>query len=501
LIQGLAFAPDDSWVLAAATDALAGFDSTTGEELFRLPGNGSLLWAVDVAPDGDTLASGDSDGRVRVWSRSRGACLCILPHPHTVRQVRFHPGGKLLATAARDGRLRLWSIPDGRLLAEQDAHAAVVHGLAYSADGATLVSTQSDGSVRWWAGSTLADIGAGRGHAAYVADVRCLPDGRVLTAAWDGTLRLWPAQPRKRHRPLTGMMGTCAHLALHPRENWLLAASLGGEAAAWDLDSGRRRWSRQFGAGMCQGLVLHGDGVRAFVSCDDGRLFAVNAADGAVRQENRPVPGRALHDLQLRRRGDELVVALAEGDLVVVDAATLRCKRHVGDPDPTTRSLVFMLTLHPDDRLATVDIPDAPLRTFDLETGTLLWERDDIHAACSTCAPDGSALYVGDEQGFIRDLDPRTGVERRHFGKGRPFFAVHCVRVAADGRRLVSADQQIRVFDLHDGMELLSLDGDRYDPGVVLIEPARGVMVTGGGYFTDPAEVMVWPLERAARPR
>jgi hypothetical protein len=50
-----------------------------------------------------------------------------------------------------------------------------------------------------------------------------------------------------------------------------------------------------------------------------------------------------------------------------------------------------------------------------------------------------------------------------------------------------------------EGRELMALDGDRFDPGVVCVVPERGLLAFGGGFFTAPAEVLVWPLGASRR--
>ena len=94
------------------------------------------------------------------------------------------------------------------------------------------------------------------------------------------------------------------------------------------------------------------------------------------------------------------------------------------------------------------------------------------------------------------ELDPATGSELRRFGRGNPHQPVTHLQVTPDGQRLVTTDQRLRIWDLQAGRELLALDTVRYEPGAVLALPERGVLAAGGGYFTEPAELLLWPLRR-----
>jgi hypothetical protein len=41
---------------------------------------------------------------------------------------------------------------------------------------------------------------------------------------------------------------------------------------------------------------------------------------------------------------------------------------------------------------------------------------------------------------------------------------------------------------------LLALDTDRFGPSTLCADLSRGVLATGSGFFTDPAEVLLYPL-------
>jgi len=72
--------------------------------------------SVVFAPGGETLASGSSDGTVRVWRASDGELLFTLEHPAGVNSVAFAPDGLLLASGAEDGIVRLWKAGDATVL-------------------------------------------------------------------------------------------------------------------------------------------------------------------------------------------------------------------------------------------------------------------------------------------------------------------------------------------------------------------------------------------------
>ena len=91
-------------------------------------------------------------------------------------------------------------------------------------------------------------------------------------------------------------------------------------------------------------------------------------------------------------------------------------------------------------------------------------------------------------------LDAKSGRELRRFGRDSESYHVKGLFVLDGGTRVVTSDQRLRIWDFASGTELLALDTDRFGPGTICADLARGVLATGSGFFTDPAEVLVWPL-------
>src|SRR5262249_3240861 len=113
----------------------------------------------------------------------------------------FSSDGRMLATGASDGVVRLWDTAGGKELRRFPAHAGPVTALAFTPDSSTVASGGA-ATVRQW------DVGTGRernplpGHRRRVAVVTLAPDGRTLaTRSSDKSVRLWDAQTgRELHR-------------------------------------------------------------------------------------------------------------------------------------------------------------------------------------------------------------------------------------------------------------------------------------------------------------
>jgi len=158
----------------------------------QLRGHGGPVRAVAVSADGKSALSASFDSSAIRWSLTRNAAEQVLRfHDGAVNAAAFLSDGRS-ATAGEDGRIAIWKAGEPAPVAVLQGHTAPIVALAVSPDGATLASAAWDGSVRLW---PLAG-GAPRvleGHQQNVNGVAFAPGGgAVISAGYDATVRIWP---------------------------------------------------------------------------------------------------------------------------------------------------------------------------------------------------------------------------------------------------------------------------------------------------------------------
>jgi WD40 repeat protein len=206
-VNSIAFSPDGSVLASGGSDAIARFwDTTSGELLgsviggtFVVPAisfmpqgktiavvNGEAIRLRDIEtesilgtflaetslyslafdPDGDWLAAGGTDNRIRLWHSSQAFRSGQETYPEPVFldghsgqlggyqaliwQVLFSPDGRLLASAGGDGTIRIWNPNVGTLLFTLDVHNLGATSLAFHPDGLALASGGLDSRVVVW---------------------------------------------------------------------------------------------------------------------------------------------------------------------------------------------------------------------------------------------------------------------------------------------------------------------------------------------------------------
>ncbi len=200
------------------------------------------FYALAYSPDGKLLASGNAQGRIRIWEGTD-----LTPHgdvklQETVETVEFDPSGSVLAIGTGSGSILLLEMSPGaqkqKLLS---GHSTRLTSLSFSVDGKILASASRDNTIRLWdvsSGVALANFEplAHRG----VTSVSLDRSGRWLASgSSEGDLRIWDLSSR------TGIGEVLPYgpnrvgaLAVSNAGNTLAVADLSGQVSLWKVPEG-----------------------------------------------------------------------------------------------------------------------------------------------------------------------------------------------------------------------------------------------------------------------
>ncbi|WP_343232424.1 DnaJ domain-containing protein [Trichormus sp. NMC-1] len=100
-----------------------------------------------ITPDNQTLISGSSDNKIKLWKLQTGELRHTLKgHSTAISAIAIHPDGKIIASSSQDGIINLWNIETGELLETLSGFSP----LAFSADGKMLISGGKGGTIKIW---------------------------------------------------------------------------------------------------------------------------------------------------------------------------------------------------------------------------------------------------------------------------------------------------------------------------------------------------------------
>lgn len=209
----------------------------TGKELKTLEGHESAILAVAFTPDGKSLFSFSLDGGLRQWDAATGGPQGVLPGPRdSYSSANFSADGRWFAGGTTGGNLYLFNLttrklerkaqmpsqvravaisPDSALLAVSLGDETVrildratgaekgkiagadANGLAFSRDGKQVAAAGHDNLVKVIDVASVQFAASYKGHDRTVRSVCYLPDGRLVSASFDKTVRIWPAAAAK----------------------------------------------------------------------------------------------------------------------------------------------------------------------------------------------------------------------------------------------------------------------------------------------------------------
>src|SRR5829696_939781 len=255
-----------------------------GPPILGPPGEQELTGAMAVGPDGGTIATGSTDGTVRLW---HGSAPTVLQGPAGVIQsIAFSPDGRRVAASSNDHRVWLWQVDGGRRLAVLTGATNYVYGVAFDPTGRWLAAGSADYAVRLWDTSRpgAAPVATLRGPASYVFSVAFSPDGaRLVAGSADNKVWLWnvrdPVHP-SAEPPLTGPSNYVNGVLFNRSGRMLAAVSSDRTVWAWDTADPDRPPQ------LLLRLTGADDSVLVADFRPDGAWLAAGTADRTVRLWN-----------------------------------------------------------------------------------------------------------------------------------------------------------------------------------------------------------------------
>ncbi|KAJ3340014.1 hypothetical protein HDU93_007563 [Gonapodya sp. JEL0774] len=203
---------------------------------------------VAYSADGQHLATGAMDGKVKVWNATNGFCYVTFPeHTAGVTKVEFARQGQVLWTASLDGTVRGFDLLRYRNFRTLITPTAVQFAsLAVDPSGEVVAAGGADVfEIYVWSVQTGRLLEVLPGHTGPVCALQfdTSGSGRLLSGSWDGTARVWEIFGRKAGQTeMMGQEGGSSVLAVtwRPDGQEVALSTLDGMISFWDPDEARQ---------------------------------------------------------------------------------------------------------------------------------------------------------------------------------------------------------------------------------------------------------------------
>jgi len=271
--------------------------------------------SIAVNHAGDWLAFGSSSlGQLLVWEwQSESYVLKQQGHFYDMNVMAYSPDGQLIATGGEDRKVKLWNTFTGFCFVTFHQHTAGVTGVEFSQNGQVVVSASLDGSVRAF------DLNRYRNFRTFTAPKPCQFACLALDASAEiicaGSLDtfeicMWSMQTGRLLEVLSGHEGPVSCLAFSPIKSILVSGSWDDTVRLWDV----------YSQASPKEVISIGSNVLSLCYRPDGYEIAISSINGEIKfwtpqasMQVGSIEGRK--DMQSGRRKTDLVTAkkLAEG--------------------------------------------------------------------------------------------------------------------------------------------------------------------------------------------
>ncbi|KAG6817113.1 hypothetical protein H0H87_012634 [Tephrocybe sp. NHM501043] len=246
-ISSVAINPSGEWLAFGAKKLgqLLVWEWQSESYVLKQQGHFYDMNTLAYAPDGQTIATGGDDGKVKVWSTHTGFCfITFTEHTAPISSVSFAKHGSVLFTASLDGTVRAYDLIRYRNFRTFTSPSPVQFScLAVDPSGEVVAAGSTDSfEVFLWSVQTgkLLDVLAG--HEGPVSSLAFSPSGanQLASGSWDKTVRLWNVFGRSRAvEPLTVTSDVLA-LTFRPDGNELAASTLDGQITFFDVQESKQ---------------------------------------------------------------------------------------------------------------------------------------------------------------------------------------------------------------------------------------------------------------------
>jgi WD40 repeat protein len=206
----------------------------TRRPLGELAGHSGVIGAVSVSDDGQTAATTGWDCTLRTWDVRTGRAIGLIAEA----QRRFSgccldAGGRKLAAVGFDGTVGVFQARTGEVLTRAELAVHLPGPVTFDAGATVVLAGAQDGTIRRVREGLESDPLAG--HEGPVTALALSPNGRLLASAGrDGAVMIWdPDSARKVARLGEHVSGATACAFLDPAH--LLTAGWDGVVRLWDL--------------------------------------------------------------------------------------------------------------------------------------------------------------------------------------------------------------------------------------------------------------------------
>ena len=305
-ITALEFGPEGERLFASGYREVTIWNTISGELLGRLGNVAERVYDLAVSAEGRLLAVACGQpgrlGEVRLFDLASGELRSVpVTTADVVFAVAFSNDGNRLAAGSADNKLRLVEVESGKVTHELGSHSDWVNSVAWNADDSRLVTASRDNTAKVFDASTGERIVSYLGHQNYVRAALFHKNGKeIFSIGDDQKMHHWKIEGPKKVNDSSASRSTALAIARIGTELLIAGDDRSVRAFNINIKDESRKWdghkdavlsvtvsaaTRQAASGAYDGEVVLWD-------IDEGKIIRrFQATPGGVEgKENPPLP-------------------------------------------------------------------------------------------------------------------------------------------------------------------------------------------------------------------
>lgn len=193
---------------------------------------------VVISADGNTIVSGGEDSLIKVWNRRSGQLERTFEgHEEEINSIALSSNGNTIVSGSGDRTIKVWNRSTGQLERTFEGHEEGIKAVAISADGNTVVSGGQDKEVKIWDWRSGQLRKSMKGHEEEVRSVAISPDGRtIVSGGGDKTIKIWDASGNLKHT-LQGHTSKVDSVTISSNGQNIISGSRDRSIKIWNLQT------------------------------------------------------------------------------------------------------------------------------------------------------------------------------------------------------------------------------------------------------------------------
>eukprot|EP00301_Raphidiophrys_heterophryoidea_P021958 c6227_g1_i1.p1 GENE.c6227_g1_i1~~c6227_g1_i1.p1 ORF type:complete len:913 (+),score=249.92 c6227_g1_i1:32-2740(+) len=211
--------------------------------VLKQQGHSTDMMCLSYSADGQTVATGGRDAKVKLWNAVTGLCyVTFSDHSQAVTSVQMAHNKQALFSASLDGTVRAYDLIRYRLFRTfvTPEPAQLTHVAADPSGEIVCATAQDTFEIFVWSVQTGNLVDVLSGHEGPVSCIAFNPiNGKLASSSWDKTVRVWSVFEGNKHSTEEWQHSSdVLWLAWSPDGSQLCSATLDGQLWFWDSSSG-----------------------------------------------------------------------------------------------------------------------------------------------------------------------------------------------------------------------------------------------------------------------